>query len=953
MLPLPSRVSRRGALALALALALLPAPAAAQQQPCAFPQNLNDTEVWGLQRAAAGDASPAACAAACCGNATCTLYQYCASGGACAPVGSCWVGALSAGQQRPVRGWVSAARAAPLLLDASAPAPPPAPIPGMPTVARADGSTLGVTSAGLELNGAPLFAVAGEMHYSRVAQSGWAADLRTMRAGGLTTVSAYVIMIHHNEAQGVYDWSGSRNLTAFLLAAREAGLLVSLRIGPYAHGEVRGGGMPDWIQSLPGLQLRTSQPAFMQYVEAWYAAIATQTAGQMWQEGGAVISMQLDNESGDGDYLMACRAAAVRAGLAPPFFAATGLNKLPFGAMLPLAGMYPVLFWDCGSSDGNSTSADYLFARPEFEGSGYPTLWCELGGGMAAVYCSRHAVAPMDIVATAYIAAARSSDLGYYMYHSGENPLGALSTLQERQAFYNGDWDLPVTGYDFVAPLRSSGAVHGHYHGLRALHQLTAALPWLPRAATALPTALPASPTDAGTLRWAARSDASSGATLLFFSTYARNLAMAPPQGARLRVALPAAAPLANASAGVPLQVPLPASPPLDLPAGAAWAWPLALPLPGGLVLRYALAQPAGTVRSSSSAPSDPSAPPTPAYTVLLLATPGIAPELALERAGNLAVLSCSGQCSAEGGVLVARGLAAGRGSALSVLAPDGATVVTFVVLAASDAARLWVGRLAGELRALLTAPGDEDTLLGLEADDSALSVRSSGSGGSGSAVALSILPPPAGLSVSGGAPLPPPTPDGLFSRYTLALPGCSVGASVALARGGALPPPAPTGPRGHPTAPGNDGTLSDDRWAAAAVYNVTVSSSSSSGGGGGALPQGADVRLRFDWVGDVARLYASSDDAAPVSALLGDAFYNSPTSSNALWELSLTRALPLGAPVAGTYTLRLLPLRADASASVGLDSWPAFGTGPGGSALELRSVTALCTVSVQLAAAA
>ena len=122
---------------------------------------------------------------------------------------------------------------------------------------------------------------------------------------------------------------------------------------------------------------------------------------------------------------------------------------------------------------------------------------------------------------------------------------------------------------------------------------------------------------------------------------------------------------------------------------------------------------------------------------------------------------------------------------------------------------------------------------------------------------------------------------------------------------------------------------------------------------GSAPLPPGADVRLRFDWVGDVARLYSSSDDAAPVSALLGDAFYNSPATSDALWELSLTRALPQGAPVAGVYTLRLLPLRADASASVGLDSWPKFGTGPGGSALELRAVTALCTVSVQLAAAA
>jgi hypothetical protein len=46
------------------------------------------------------------------------------------------------------------------------------------------------------------------------------------------------------------------------------------------------------------------------------------------------------------------------------------------------------------------------------------------------------------------------------MYHGGSNPLGTLLTLQERQQYCNGQWDLPVLGY-FVAPIGVSGGVHG------------------------------------------------------------------------------------------------------------------------------------------------------------------------------------------------------------------------------------------------------------------------------------------------------------------------------------------------------------------------------------------------------------------------------------------------------------------------------------------------------------
>jgi hypothetical protein len=128
--------------------------------------------------------------------------------------------------------------------------------------------------------------------------------------------------------------------------------------------------------------------------------------------------------------------------------------------------------------------------------------------------------------------------------------------------------------------------------------------------------------------------------------------------------------------------------------------------------------------------------------------------------------------------------------------------------------------------------------------------------------------------------------------------------------------------------------------WAAAAVYNVTLA---------GAPPPAADVRLVIDWTGDVARLYDSPAPDAPLSALLGDAFFNSPAETAALWSVSLSRATPPGAPLPAALTLRVLPLRADASAYVALDSWPAFGTGPGGSALAVTSVDVVCALTVEL----
>jgi beta-galactosidase len=60
-------------------------------------------------------------------------------------------------------------------------------------------------------------------------------------------ISTYIFWIHDEEVEGQFDWSGQRNLREFVQLCAKHGLYVYSRIGPWAHGEVRNGGLPDWL----------------------------------------------------------------------------------------------------------------------------------------------------------------------------------------------------------------------------------------------------------------------------------------------------------------------------------------------------------------------------------------------------------------------------------------------------------------------------------------------------------------------------------------------------------------------------------------------------------------------------------------------------------------------------------------------------------------------------------
>jgi beta-galactosidase len=461
------------------------------------------------------------------------------------------------------------------------------------------GSVITTDSISLRLDGERWMPVMGELHYSRVPAGHWREELLKLKAGGITTVSTYVFWIHHEETEGAWNWSGDRDLHRFVATAADVGLKVVVRIGPWCHGEVRNGGLPDWVQSMP--DARTDSPAYLAKVRPLFTAIAAQLDDLLWKQGGPVVAFQIENEfGGRAEHLLTLKQIARDSGLDAPLYTRTGwpdlASPLVFGELLPLYGAYPEGFWDreltpmpgfypagfrfspLRTDAGIAT--DLLGKREAADTPGterYPFLTCELGGGMMSSYHRRIRIDPRDIESVVLTKLGDGGNLpGYYMYHGGTNPEG-LTSMQESQAtkYWN---DLPEKNYDFQAPVGAAGQLRPHYHRLRRLHlfvndygSLLAGMP------ATFPAERPTSRDDVTTLRWSVRSNGHSG--FVFVNNYERLRPLPAKSDVQFMLTLPG-----DRSITFPEK-------PVTVPADTAFIWPFGLDLAPGLRLDHATAQ--------------------------------------------------------------------------------------------------------------------------------------------------------------------------------------------------------------------------------------------------------------------------------------------------------------------------------------------------------------------------
>ncbi|WP_244884085.1 beta-galactosidase [Paenibacillus graminis] len=421
--------------------------------------------------------------------------------------------------------------------------------------------------------------------------------------------------------EGEFEWQGNRNLRRFVDVCARNGMYVILRVGPFCHGEVRNGGLPDWLFGRT-FDVRSNDEGYLRYVRRLFREIGAQTAGQMFKDGGPVIGIQLENEfnaaaalweltakqgdeylgGGTGgeagtEHMRLLKQYAVEAGMVAPIYTSTGWGAAPLleDEVLPLYGGYAYTPWSISEQNPDQKpTPEYVFVNyhnetaqsgefnPPYAKTKYPFACCEMGGGMQTWYLSRFQVEPESVMAMSLMKIAGGCNfVGYYMFHGGTNPVGKTGYLNESTT--------PRITYDFQAPLGEFGQIRDSAHLLRPLHYFLRRFgERLAPMATVLPQGAEAiTPEDAHTLRYAVRTDGSAG--FLFVNNYQDHVEMDRHEDVRFAVRL------------AEETIEFPTKSGLTVHRNASFILPFNFAL-DGLNLRYATAQPVTRVESAEAA---------------------------------------------------------------------------------------------------------------------------------------------------------------------------------------------------------------------------------------------------------------------------------------------------------------------------------------------------------------
>lgn len=420
------------------------------------------------------------------------------------------------------------------------------------------GQKLDLNNWYLRHEGKPILPVMGEFHYSRYPRAEWEQSLLQMKAAGIQVIALYNFWIHHEEEEGHFRFDDNRDVRYFLQLCAKHGLQAVVRIGPWAHGEARNGGYPDWYvkkKLKSGTDRASTNGSIQPEVVTWYTELAKQFKDLYYKDGGPIIGLQVDNEvrstgpqNAGYQYMAALKKLAVSVGMDVPYYVVTGWPGpvVPEDEVLPLWGGYAEAPWTQNTKElppnnlytfitdrrdkniGNDINKQVEDAKqPVYR---HPFLTVEMGPGIQITYLRRPQIMPADVMGMLYTRLGTGANmLGYYVFHGTQHPLswdGTYSTQESKTGIYPYPNDYPLISYDFQAPLNEWGYTRPVYNDLKLLHQFVNgyAEKLAPMFST-IPADNPMKAADTTTLRYAIRSKGNSG--FVFFNNYARHQQMA------------------------------------------------------------------------------------------------------------------------------------------------------------------------------------------------------------------------------------------------------------------------------------------------------------------------------------------------------------------------------------------------------------------------------------------
>ena len=625
----------------------------------------------------------------------------------------------------------------------------------------AKGEKFTVTSQSVEIDGKPVVLMAGEIHPTRTNAAAWEESILKMKAGGLNTVSFYVIWSHLEKEPGEFDFTGNRDIRKFVELCQKHGMYVWLRPGPYVNSEVLAGGLPQWLFGLAVTE-RSNDPGYLDYVKRYYGKVGEQLKGMMFKDGGPIVAIQLENEYGvapviwdypfpgaglgnsgtDGEeHMMKLKKIAREAGLDAPLYTATGWggSPVPAGEFLVTSGAYSYL--GDGPPTEASTFSDLYDRKPDWYQ--YPWAYVELGAGCPVQTTWRPIVPPESAEVTLLTrAACGGSSFCMYMYHGGTNPFGTRGPINIER------W-MPAMTYDWSAPIGEFGRMRDSYRSLRPLQHFLSDFPDLFAPTVTVWPGPPVVPGDTHSLRYIARVNPATGGGFLFLSNYQDKLKLPDRKGVRIELKL----------RDETITIPEDARG-MDLASNAMAVLPFNLAMDGAK-LKYATAQLMAELNDGAR------------RTWVFFAPKGMAAQYVFDAA---TVKDITGATPvAAGGTKVVAVAEPGTGAAFEVTPVKGAPFRILTLTRQQAEHSFKADDLWGAPRLVLS---ENDVI----ADDQMLRVSQVGNG----KLSFALYPAPPG-KINGPSGAVTGTADGIFTRYAITLPKQEIKAEISKPADGKL----------------------------------------------------------------------------------------------------------------------------------------------------------------------
>ena len=311
------------------------------------------------------------------------------------------------------------------------------------------------------LDGEKFVVKAAELHYMRIPHEYWDHRIKMCKALGMNTICIYVFWNAHEAKEGIFDFSGNRDLARFVSLCKENGMWVIVRTGPYVCAEWEMGGLPWWLLKNRDIKLRSLDERFMKPVSRFLGKVAEQLAPYRMENDGNILMVQVENEFGsfgvDIPYMTAIRDTLRKVGWeSTPLFQCDWSSNFHQNAL-------PDLIWTMNFGTGANVLNEFKKVREMRADT--PRMCSEYWSGWFDGWGTEHQTRSADAMVNG-ISTMLENDISFslYMTHGG--------TTFGHWAGANSPGFAPhCTSYDYDAPIDEQGAATEKYFKLRELLQ--------------------------------------------------------------------------------------------------------------------------------------------------------------------------------------------------------------------------------------------------------------------------------------------------------------------------------------------------------------------------------------------------------------------------------------------------------------------------------------------------